>query len=318
MLFFDGCPNHEALPPHLRALLNAAGAEDTEIALVHVEDTDTAEAERFLGSPTVRIDGQDVEPGANQRTDFGLKCRLYSTPEGLRGTPADEWLLRALERAGSDAATLPGSKPTADALRHTFPACEDAPLALALVRLLARGQPVTDAMLAAAAALEIDTVAAQLARWPNIERDADDAVIGFSGLTLRPTEHRFQVEQQQLHTWCAWDTLFLPRMLGATAHVRSTCAVSGRRVELVVAPDGLVRADAPEIHVSFPPLASTNTADITGTFCSHVRFLVGADAAHTWLQTYPDGHVLDLAAAFELGCRTTAPLTASRTTQTSC
>jgi alkylmercury lyase len=176
---------------------------------------------------------------------------------------------------------------------------------------------VTDARLAAAAAREIDAVAAQLARWRNVERDADDAVIGFSGLTLRATDHSFQVGQQQLHTSCAWDTLFLPRMLGATAHVRSTCPVSGRRVELIVAPDGVEHADCPEIHVSFPPSASTNTADITGTFCCDVRFLVGADAAHTWLQTHPDGHVLDLADAFELGCRTTAPLTAA-STQESC
>jgi hypothetical protein len=99
VLFFDGCPNHEALLPHLRALLSAAGAEDTDIDLVRVQDADAAESERFLGSPTVRIDGQDVEPGADDRTDFGLKCRLFATPEGLRGTPADDWVIHALQRS---------------------------------------------------------------------------------------------------------------------------------------------------------------------------------------------------------------------------
>ena len=99
LLFFDGCPNHEALLPRLRALMKAGGAEDTPIDLVRVEDADRAEAKRFLGSPTVRIDGEDVEPGADKRSDFGLKCRLFSTSDGLRGVPADEWVLRALERA---------------------------------------------------------------------------------------------------------------------------------------------------------------------------------------------------------------------------
>jgi hypothetical protein len=99
VLFFDGCPNCEALLPHMRALLTAVGAGDTTIELVRVEDTDTAEAKRFLGSPTVRIDGEDVEPGANERSDFGLKCRLFATPNGLHAMPADEWILRALERA---------------------------------------------------------------------------------------------------------------------------------------------------------------------------------------------------------------------------
>jgi hypothetical protein len=111
VLFFDGCPNHEALLPHLRDLLNAGGAEDTAIELVHVEAADTAEAERFLGSPTVRIDGQDVEPGADERTDFGLKCRLFATPEGPRGMPADEWILHALKRARTSPPVMGGWGP---------------------------------------------------------------------------------------------------------------------------------------------------------------------------------------------------------------
>jgi hypothetical protein len=103
LLFFDGCPNHEALLPHLRELLSAGGADETDVDLVRVEDAHTAEANRFLGSPTVRIDGRDVEPGADERSDFGLKCRLFATPGGLSGTPADEWVLGALERAGTRA-----------------------------------------------------------------------------------------------------------------------------------------------------------------------------------------------------------------------
>jgi hypothetical protein len=99
VLFFDGCPNHEALLPHLRELLDANGGEGTDIELVRVEDAEAAARVRFLGSPTVRIDGRDVEPGAAERTDFGLKCRLFATPEGLRGRPDDEWVLGALERA---------------------------------------------------------------------------------------------------------------------------------------------------------------------------------------------------------------------------
>jgi hypothetical protein len=99
VLFFDGCPNQAALLPHLRELLDAGGDEDIPIELVRVEDADAAEREGFLGSPTVRVNREDVEPGAGERSDFGLKCRLFATPGGLRGTPADEWVLRALERA---------------------------------------------------------------------------------------------------------------------------------------------------------------------------------------------------------------------------
>ncbi len=99
LLFIDGCPNHEALLPHLRELLKASGAEDTAVELVRVEDADAAARQRFLGSPTVRIDGEDVDPGADERSDFGLNCRLFDTPDGLHGMPPDAWVLRALERA---------------------------------------------------------------------------------------------------------------------------------------------------------------------------------------------------------------------------
>jgi hypothetical protein len=100
LLYFDGCPNHEALLPHVRALLASSGV-GAEIELINVEDADAAERERFLGSPTVRVDGEDVEPGASGRDDFGLTCRLFDTPDGLRGTPADEWVLAALRRSAS-------------------------------------------------------------------------------------------------------------------------------------------------------------------------------------------------------------------------
>jgi hypothetical protein len=96
VLYFDGCPSHEALLPRLRALLDQADVHE-EIHLRRVESLEAAERERFLGSPTLRIDGRDVEPGADRRNDFGLKCRLYRTAAGASGVPPEEWILRALE-----------------------------------------------------------------------------------------------------------------------------------------------------------------------------------------------------------------------------
>jgi hypothetical protein len=97
LLYFDGCPNHKALLPHLEQLLRGAEIR-AEIRLRRIADDNAAQHERFLGSPTLRVDGRDVEPGAEERDDFGLKCRLYRTPAGLRGVPPDEWILDALTR----------------------------------------------------------------------------------------------------------------------------------------------------------------------------------------------------------------------------
>jgi hypothetical protein len=109
-LYFDGCPNYERLLPHLQELLTRSGLH-AEALQRKVETAEDAIAERFLGSPTVRVDGEDVEPGAAGRTDFGLKCRLYRTDAGLAGAPADELVLRALARAGGLSPAPHGRRP---------------------------------------------------------------------------------------------------------------------------------------------------------------------------------------------------------------
>jgi hypothetical protein len=96
LLYFEGCSSYEALLPELRTLLSSAGIEG-EIELRRVETIEAAEHERFLGSPTVRIDGVDVEPGAAGRDDFGIKCRLYSDEEGVSRTPPQRWIRGALQ-----------------------------------------------------------------------------------------------------------------------------------------------------------------------------------------------------------------------------
>ena len=68
------------------------------IELVRIESDAAAKSAGFLGSPSLRIDGEDVEPDASCRTDFGLKCRLYATPEGIRGSIPDELITSALAR----------------------------------------------------------------------------------------------------------------------------------------------------------------------------------------------------------------------------
>jgi hypothetical protein len=97
VLYFDGCPNHETLLPRLRELLDQSRVA-TAVELVEVPDDAAAQGQRFLGSPTLRVDGRDVEPGAELRTDFGLKCRLYRTKDGFAGVPLDDWVLEALRQ----------------------------------------------------------------------------------------------------------------------------------------------------------------------------------------------------------------------------
>jgi hypothetical protein len=99
LLYIDGCPNHERLHDRVRELVRD-GALPVIIEPVLIASDDEARELRFLGSPSLRVDGLDVEPGAGERTDFGLKCRLFLTPAGLRGLPAEAWVLAALATSG--------------------------------------------------------------------------------------------------------------------------------------------------------------------------------------------------------------------------
>jgi hypothetical protein len=96
LLYFDGCPSHEAFLPRLHELLAKAHVH-APVEQRRVESAEAATSERFLGSPTLRVDGVDVDPGAGERSDYGLKCRLYPTKQGRRGAPPDEWVLDALK-----------------------------------------------------------------------------------------------------------------------------------------------------------------------------------------------------------------------------
>jgi len=96
VLYFDGCPSHERLLPTLREL---AAAHDAELVQRRVETVDDAQQARFLGSPSVRVDGRDVEVAAQARADYGLKCRLYRSPAGQSGLPPRQWIETALRAA---------------------------------------------------------------------------------------------------------------------------------------------------------------------------------------------------------------------------
>ena len=100
VLYFAGCPSYE----RTRELVETAAAElglTPQIELVEVEDADRTVELRFLGSPTVRVDGHDVEPRADERKDFAFACRVYRTQDGVAETPDPRWIRVALDAAAS-------------------------------------------------------------------------------------------------------------------------------------------------------------------------------------------------------------------------
>jgi hypothetical protein len=95
MLSFDGCPNRDVALERLLAALETE-CLTAEVTEVLVTDPAAAEALRFLGSPTVRINGIDVAPFARALDRFGFMCRTYQTEHGTEGAPSLETIRAAL------------------------------------------------------------------------------------------------------------------------------------------------------------------------------------------------------------------------------
>jgi hypothetical protein len=96
-LWFAGCPNHEPT----RALLDeviASVAPGTPVLSIEAGDEAVANACRFPGSPTIRVDGRDIDPGFIDPGDYTPRCRLFLTEAGLRPTPPRAWIEDALRR----------------------------------------------------------------------------------------------------------------------------------------------------------------------------------------------------------------------------
>lgn len=179
--------------------------------------------------------------------------------------------------------------------------------AVTLYRELAKGDPVGAAQLAGA--LGVPTVEAErlLVRDPIralVYSDEGGRVLGFGGLATAPMHHRFKVNGRALWTWCAWDTLFIPEILDATAKVESSDPETGEVVRLTVSPDRIEAAQPEDAVVSFlwpgPGGFKTSAANVMATFCHWVFFFASRESGERWVAKHEGTFLYSLEEAFAL------------------
>lgn len=95
VLYFEGCPSHESTVELVRETTATLGI-DASVTEVDVETDEAAYRLEFIGSPSVRVDGDDIEPGATTNADYGRRCRVYATENGISGVPPRDMLEAAL------------------------------------------------------------------------------------------------------------------------------------------------------------------------------------------------------------------------------
>src|SRR5215208_4869226 len=94
ILYFPGCPTYREAERTLREVLEQENAEP-DVELVADNTDEEARRLRFPGSPTIRVDGEDLFP-VPDRVGYALGCRMYATQEGLKGSSTAEMVRASL------------------------------------------------------------------------------------------------------------------------------------------------------------------------------------------------------------------------------
>ena len=181
-------------------------------------------------------------------------------------------------------------------------------IALATYRELAEAGVATVAAIAERSGLDAGRVEDALAGWRAVFRADNGDVVGFLGLTGAEMPNRVRFGEAERSAWCAWDTLFLPAVVGRPAHVRSVDPVTGTTIELDVAEDATTsNLSHPGAVLSFrepPPEGLTD--DVQKAFCHYVHFFESERTAASWVAEHPGTFVMSLEEGAELARRANA------------
>ena len=90
-LYYDDCPHYPEALDVLKEVLSEEHIE-TDVNMIRVANVDEAQQLKFVGSPTIRINGEDVEPEIEQHTDYHGHCRMYLYRGQLFSWPPKEML----------------------------------------------------------------------------------------------------------------------------------------------------------------------------------------------------------------------------------
>ncbi len=89
LLYFEDCPSYKMAQESLETIIQKHNIE-TSVQLVRVETDQEARDHHFVGSPSIRVNGEDLFPVDHE--NYALGCRVYQTPDGMRGWPTTEMI----------------------------------------------------------------------------------------------------------------------------------------------------------------------------------------------------------------------------------
>ncbi len=171
-------------------------------------------------------------------------------------------------------------------------------LSLDLYRLLADGQPVPRTALAKRLEISLETVNRILDGWPGVFSDAEKRIVGYWGLSIPgaySSPHTLRTNGGTLSAWCAWDTLFLPQLLGHTAEIESASPGGAGIVRLTITPQRVERVEPVGTQMSvLVPDPQAVQENVVTSFCHFVHFFPSRQAAESWTAKHAGTFLLSI------------------------
>ena len=96
-LYYEECPSHDTALERLRQVMTEESVQ-AKIEIIKVETDEQAQRLRFVGSPTILVDGKDIDPPPSDAY-YALTCRAYRLEDGrISPLPSPGMIRRALKR----------------------------------------------------------------------------------------------------------------------------------------------------------------------------------------------------------------------------
>ena len=216
-------------------------------------------------------------------------------------------------RSSSKPSRSPSSKPNsrpgsdipalADRFVSLFPQLDETTAGIArhIYRLLAQGEPVAYEALAAATGHTPGELRKLVGGWPGVYHEGED-ISGFWGLTPGPfSKHLLHVGERKLYTWCAWDTLFIPMILGESARVETPDPVSGEAITLTVTAKGIEGLNPRGAMMSMLQPPQDILQDVVSKLCHYIHFFATPETGERWTAQNPGTFLMTVEEGFELG-----------------
>ncbi|HJM74569.1 MAG TPA: DUF2703 domain-containing protein [Dehalococcoidia bacterium] len=101
LMLTESCSHHDQAREVLQEAIAETGV-DVEVEEIQVRTDEEAHNAKVIGSPTIRVDGLDVEHADREPPETSPNCRYYNSPSGWLPVPDKGMIVRAIEKAQSD------------------------------------------------------------------------------------------------------------------------------------------------------------------------------------------------------------------------